>query len=211
MTKQTLYEIIGVEPNATQKQIKTAYRELSKSNHPDKMGSESRQSEINHAYEVLSDSVSRARYNNTGQEKDTERNQKVQNFLANIFFGLLNQIEDPTTVNLIEKIDQHIVKMINQSSAGIKEMEKQEKKFKKVESKLKTKGDNNLIILITRQLDELKKHIASEKEHVQFMTDIIEIIKDYSFEFEIPEETNKFSIDKEAEEFMSYFFTSRKR
>jgi len=56
------YEILGVDENATQEDIKKAFRELAKTHHPDKGGDEQRFKEINEAYETLSDPNKRIAY-----------------------------------------------------------------------------------------------------------------------------------------------------
>ena len=59
------YEILGVEPKATQVEIKRRYRELAKKLHPDKSKNtetEKEMSRINKAYEILSDKELREKY-----------------------------------------------------------------------------------------------------------------------------------------------------
>jgi molecular chaperone DnaJ len=62
------YKKLGVERNASQEEIKKAYRELSKKYHPDKnpgdKESENKFKEINEAYSVLSNSEKRRQYDN---------------------------------------------------------------------------------------------------------------------------------------------------
>lgn len=64
MNEENFYTILGVEENATQDDIKKAYREKSKLHHPDKGGSEETFKKINEAYSTLSDDQKRAQYNN---------------------------------------------------------------------------------------------------------------------------------------------------
>ncbi len=59
------YKILGVPSNATHEEIKNRYRVLAKETHPDKSkdsGSEEKMTEINKAYEVLSDEELREQY-----------------------------------------------------------------------------------------------------------------------------------------------------
>jgi len=57
------YKILGVSPDASEEEIKKAYRKLAHKYHPDKKGgSEEKFKEINEAYQVLSDKEKRARY-----------------------------------------------------------------------------------------------------------------------------------------------------
>lgn len=63
---QTLYQVLGLSPKATADEIKQAYRQLAKANHPDRNpGSklhEERFKSITSAYEILSDERKRKRY-----------------------------------------------------------------------------------------------------------------------------------------------------
>src|SRR2546425_13322400 len=65
------YKILGVDRNADDKTIKSAYRRLARKYHPDvakgKDGGE-RFKEINEAYEVLSDPEKRRRYDSLGSD-----------------------------------------------------------------------------------------------------------------------------------------------
>ncbi len=60
------YELLGVDRNATQDQIKKAYRKLAVKHHPDKGGDESKFKEISQAYEILSDPDKKSNYDRFG-------------------------------------------------------------------------------------------------------------------------------------------------
>src|SRR5512145_1771497 len=64
------YELLGVKRDASEKDIKSAFRKLAKKYHPDANqgdpNTEAKFKEINEAYEVLSDSEKRARYDQFG-------------------------------------------------------------------------------------------------------------------------------------------------
>ncbi len=67
------YDILGVDRNAGDKEIKKAYRDLAKIHHPDKnqdnKDSEKKFKEISEAYAVLSDKKKRASYDRFGHEQ----------------------------------------------------------------------------------------------------------------------------------------------
>ncbi len=68
--KRDYYEVLGVQKGAAEDEIKKAYRQMAKKYHPDlhpgDKDAEAKFKEVNEAYEVLSDSQKRARYDQFG-------------------------------------------------------------------------------------------------------------------------------------------------
>ena len=73
---EDLYAILGVDPQANRKAIKSAYHRLARQYHPDvnptDPAAEERLKQINAAYEVLSDPVKRAGYDRTRPRQQSQ-------------------------------------------------------------------------------------------------------------------------------------------
>ena len=100
MAEKNYYDVLGVSKDASEADIKHAYRRLAAKYHPDvnhEPGAEEKFKDINEAYEVLSDSQKRAQYDQFG----TTGQQAGQGF-----GGLVNSL-----VAAVErvKIQQHRV------------------------------------------------------------------------------------------------------
>merc|ERR1712048_1287038 len=62
------YKLLDVDKNASEAEIKKAYRKLAVTHHPDKGGDPEKFKEITRAYEVLSDCDKRRKYDAGGEE-----------------------------------------------------------------------------------------------------------------------------------------------
>ncbi|MCX8158518.1 MAG: molecular chaperone DnaJ [Candidatus Diapherotrites archaeon] len=91
MTDKDYYEILGVPKNATQEEIKRAYKDLAKKYHPDLNKSpdaEEKFKEIAEAYSVLSDPQKREQYDRFGKAfQSTYNYQDISNFVSDFDFS----------------------------------------------------------------------------------------------------------------------------
>jgi len=95
--KRDYYEILGVDRNATEKEIKSAYRKLAMKYHPDRSDApdaEERFKEISEAYAVLSDPEKRRQYDQFGHagigqysQEDLFRSVDFEDLLRGFGFG----------------------------------------------------------------------------------------------------------------------------
>ena len=63
-----LYKILGIAKNATEKDIKKAYRKLALTHHPDRGGDEEKFKKISGAYEILKNKEKRKIYDQHGMD-----------------------------------------------------------------------------------------------------------------------------------------------
>ena len=80
---EDFYQILGVSENASQDEIKKAYRKLAVEHHPDKGGDENKFKKISEAYDTIGDENKRSQYDN-----------QKRNPFANMGGGGFNPFED---------------------------------------------------------------------------------------------------------------------
>jgi len=106
------YLLLGIPPDASQRQIRNVYRDLAKRFHPDRnKGSEAAAElfrQVNNAYSILSDPKQRARYDQQLKEQqkkdaskttppnDKDPQQKFSKFLGSLLDALFGPANHPT-------------------------------------------------------------------------------------------------------------------
>jgi len=193
--KKEFYTLLNIPEDATEAQIKKAYRTLSKKYHPDKNKDDPDAKtmfiRISEAYKILIDPENRKYYDKTGtikskmQEYSKEQEEaRVHAFIATNFTSLAMHANFPKTDNLIKLFKEHVIAVelkkfdgiIITGNAAIE-------KLIEVKNRIKVKkGKSN----------PLKTHIEStihlEKGHLQkinaelaFIKKVEKIINNYTY------------------------------
>lgn len=82
-----LYELLGVDPNASAADIKKAYHKAAMRHHPDKGGDPEQFKDIQQAFEVLSDQERREQYDLHGEESLKEGGATQKDIFEHLFGG----------------------------------------------------------------------------------------------------------------------------
>lgn len=100
------YEVLGVEPDATDEEIKQAYRSKAQASHPDREGGdEERFKRVGAAFTLLSDPEKRARFDETGTtDQEVSLEEEADNVLDNLFRAALD-VEGDMLAWCREKLD----------------------------------------------------------------------------------------------------------
>jgi len=90
MSKRDYYEVLGLKKGASDNEIKKSYRKLAKEHHPDKGGDENKFKEISEAYNTLSDSDKKNKYDRFGHSDGHQQGDPFAGF-RNPFRGFNTQ------------------------------------------------------------------------------------------------------------------------
>ena len=97
----TLYEDLGLDPGASQADVKKAYRKLAMKHHPDKGGDPDTFKKISHAYDVLSDETKKKNYDLTGSESAAGFDMSdIFKSMGGMFGGIPQKRDDEHIVNI---------------------------------------------------------------------------------------------------------------
>ncbi len=185
--KRNLYEVLGVNKDAAAIEIKKAYRNKSKEHHPDKGGDKDEFAEVAHAYEILSDSIKKEIYDRTGVSEQVPFGIKLSSLMDKTLFAVLKKCPDPETFDIIGEMTNDIKNKKFKMSENVKLGEKSTNNLKVVHGRLKVNSGNNLLgVTLTAQIELQEGQIEQAKEEVEFFTEAIKWLSDYSYEFDQP-------------------------
>jgi DnaJ family protein A protein 2 len=91
----TFYDLLDISTDATEKEIKKAYRKKAMKHHPDKGGDPEEFKKISKAYQVLSDSNKRKQYDQFGEEGIQGLGNMGMPDISDIFGGFFGNRDSP--------------------------------------------------------------------------------------------------------------------
>lgn len=182
---KNLYDVLGVNKDATKEEIKKAHRNGVKKNHPDKGGDAEVFQQIQLAYDVLGDEQRRDKYDTTG-ETDKPRDVFAEMF-ASFIDSLVTQLETSRTdnIDLIEignaMLEQELVELTRKQQMVNRSLALLEKALGRMDSK---KG-NTLMQDITRgKIKSSILQLTKLEEGITFYKRAMEELQEFIYNFE---------------------------
>lgn len=178
------YEKLGVEPNATDEDIKKAYRQKATQTHPDKGGSDEEFAAVAHAYETLKDPKRRLLYDSTGQDNRLPIEKEVESCLLELFSEGLSGSKDCSVIeNAKTSIKAAMVRFTNNRKGAMVRQEKLTKKRDKIKSTSKV---NLVHMLIDQELHSIKGYLLKIDHDEEVANKALEQLESYSEDWEAP-------------------------
>lgn len=176
------YELLGVPRDADEKTIMRAYRRLAQKAHPDRPGGdEAKMAALAVAYETLTSSERRARYDQTGDTRAhvPPIDQQAHQAIMGLFSQLAQQLGEH--VNIIEALKDQIRKNQGQMRDNIEAGRKLLAALEKRRARLKHKGEGRNFIddFLAERIAQLREQPQQIGANIELGNRMIELLKAY--------------------------------
>ncbi len=180
------YKTLKVNEDASQAEIKKAYKQLAQQYHPDKGGDKQTFQEITEAYQCLCNELTRTQYDNGTYNKHKRKyestEEKAEKILIEAYVTVIQSI-DPSRIkytNIIAKIESNLKDKISTIKKSKKAATQELTKQQEILSRLS--GSNELLMDIThRNISAIKQDLTAMQDNIQVIKTSIMMANDYSY------------------------------
>lgn len=181
-----LYAALGIARDASQEEIKAAYRRAARAAHPDREGGSTAQMQsVNQAFEVLSDPERRKHYDETG---NTTPQATLEERAAQGLRMMLTEALEQSDVGVVEFViasaERTIISLTSikvNAEAKIARLEKRRSKIR-----FKGKGVDVVALLIDAQIVQARTSISEAAAALEMVKTVRRLIDEYEEDFERP-------------------------
>jgi len=189
------YAILGVSQNATQEEIKQAFRKLISKAHPDKGGSKEQSARLNGAYKLLSDPDKRQHYDLTGEDKTAQAGNldklKTEVLARALYEFTMGSDTDANTHDAIDAIHQFFLNpQIKKLKRHKRHLEKKIAKSLQMKRRFKLKKDdpNDLISSVLReQIRTFEFALRDTSMKIDVYVEVRKALNRYTYEIDDPD------------------------
>lgn len=184
----TLYDELGVPPDAAPAEIDRAYRRRARSAHPDGGGSSEAFHALSHAYEVLSDPSRRRRYDETGDDRPPAADNLVGQALAHIQALIDSILESDVPfddVDLVAAVRATLDRQRAEMAVAVADHERRARRAETMAARFHRRaGENAIRRALERRAAEFRDRAASLKREEAAFAMASDLLSDYSFDHE---------------------------
>ena len=177
-----LYDVLGVTPDATQTEIRQAYRKLAMELHPDRPNGDAEAFlPVQAAYDVLGDKKKRALYDETGDIEDRHFEDLVVDRMMQLFNGMLTE-ENEVTGDAVEQMMEMIHTGIRGTIINKEKLEQKNLKLLKRKNRIKIrqgKGANLYRQLADAAIASCNQSIARLDEELDVLDEVLNRMEFY--------------------------------
>ena len=137
---ENYYEVLGITKDATENEVKAAYRKKAALHHPDRGGDEKIFKLVSEAYKVLKDASTRKAYDEGNYKPKVDIQQEVYSILAEMYMRVVEMDVDSNTLRAMRHL---AVKSLQDVGNNLKQLRFKSKKYRNSGKKLKDATGKN--------------------------------------------------------------------
>jgi curved DNA-binding protein CbpA len=190
------YEVLGLGSDCSKEAVRSAYRAMAKTHHPDKGGDRAKFSEIKLAHDILMDEDRRARYDATGEATETEPDNNRSECVMRIKTAILNATQiarnkaqesnpprGPLTYDILALAKNNLVDHSDQVKAQIASIEARRDFMIDLGARFKKDGSDDIIAMIfADDIRTMNANILQCVAEVDKTAAALQLFEGYSFE-----------------------------
>jgi curved DNA-binding protein CbpA len=189
--KRDPYKVLGVSRDASEADVRAAFRRRAKNAHPDRGGNRDEFEAVKWAQLVLSDPDRRARFDETGEADepgpDNDHAQALQ-LIAKLLHDVLVGEEEPLDADLVLAMRLQLADQVKEIEGKIAVMRRARARAAKMTRRFKRRaaGDNAMARLLERNDQVLTQQTALAEKAIKHRKAAIALIEEYTFEHDAP-------------------------
>lgn len=182
------YEVLDVERDATDAEIKAAHRKRAKDAHPDKGGNESEFRRVQHAWVILKDKKRREHYDATGDDESWEPNNsspemQAQSLVASLLMEIISHDGFTFDRDLVADMRSGLHRYQDELSKKRSHMRSTVDRIEKAKPKFSnTDGENKLDAMLDWLLRETRKQLIAVERNQIICQHARDFLASYEFE-----------------------------
>lgn len=189
----SLYDDLGVSPDASDGEIKKAHRQAAKKYHPDRNPDPEAKDKMvaaNKAIAVLGDPEKRKYYDQHGREPSgVSVEQEANDVLGRLILEAV-QKNDPITCDLVgvmrEVTEDHKRSLIKQKAGTKGEIKKLKNVIKRLKRKSDKPGRDIFVESLNRKIRDCEQALNNNKRQRQVIGLVLAALEDYEYEADSP-------------------------
>lgn len=186
----SLYEDLGVPRDASDAEIKRAYRREAQKKHPDRPGGSAEAFfSVNHAYQVLSDRSRRARYDKTEDDAGLDVQHEAKQRVIYLLFCAIDAINDLEHINLIDSIRKRVRKDEASDVSTLAKLEekvtRRQRVLRRIRRRVSDGRPNVLAAALEHDIEAIRRNIAVGHEALATHKAVFAVLDEYAYDADI--------------------------
>ncbi|MDQ0559760.1 curved DNA-binding protein CbpA [Rhizobium mesoamericanum] len=195
------YEILGVRRDATDDQVKAAYRRRAKATHPDSGGDPEAFSRVQKAYELLLDPVRRKVFDDTGY--DVELADPIDLQALMVIEKLVNQLtldeREPGTFDPLSRMRADLSEDMRKARFSKRELERHASRIEHHLERLEKRPATDVLgSMLRARIKAISTAIGETEAKIKASERACEMLYDYSYEVDVQEGEEGLAVEDQS-------------